>query len=54
MVIYDLEAQTILGKAEWRYAMRDSGGQYVMTTGEPMMLKWHAGNLDSLHLVRFL
>ena len=51
MVIYDLEAQTILRKAEWRYAMRDSGEQCVMISGGPMMLKWHADNLDSLRLV---
>ena len=25
--------------------MRDSGEQCVMTTGGPMMLKWHAGQL---------
>ena len=53
MESYDLEVVPLLNKAEWKCAMRDSGGQCVMTPGEPMMLKWHADNLDSLLTVSF-
>ena len=54
MESYDFKVvQPFLDEAEWRCAMRDSGGQYVMTTGGPMMLKWHADSLDSLQLVCF-
>ena len=28
-----------------------SGAQYVMTTGEPVMLMWHVGNLDMVEQV---
>ena len=31
--------------------MSVSGGLYAMTSGEPTMLKWYAGSLDSLHWV---
>ena len=31
--------------------MTVSGGLCVMISGEPMMLKWHADNLDSLLMV---
>ena len=48
---YDLEVESVLWKAEWRCAMKDSGGQCVMISGGPMMLKWHADNLDSLLMV---
>ena len=51
MVNYDLEVEPPLKKAGWRCAMRDSGGQCVMTSGGPMMLKWHADSLDSLLMV---
>ena len=53
MEICDLEVEPHLKKAEWRCAMTVNGGQCVMTTGGPMMLKWHADNLDSLLMVRF-
>ena len=54
MESYDLEVvEPIINKAEWSCAMRDSGGQCVMTIGGPMMLKWHADNLDSLLMVSF-
>ena len=51
METYDLEVEPLLRKAEWRCAMTVSGGQCVMTPGGPMMLKWHADNLDSLLMV---
>ena len=53
METYDLEVVPLLDKAGWRCAMTVSGGQCVMTPGGPMMLKWHADNLDSLLMVRF-
>ena len=34
--------------------MRDSGGQCVMISGGPMMLKWHADSLDSLLMVIYI
>ena len=48
MEIYGLEVEELLEKAGWRCAMSVSGGQCVITAGEPMMLKWHADSLDSL------
>ena len=51
MESYDLEVEQLLKKAQWKCAMTVSGGQCVMTTGRPMMLKWRADNLDSLHMV---
>ena len=49
---YDLEVvEPLLEEAQWKCAMRDSGGQYVTTPGGPMMPKWHADNLDSLLMV---
>ena len=33
--------------------MRDSGEQYVIISGGPAMLKWHADNLDSLLMVTY-
>ena len=53
MESYDLEVEQLLKKAQWKCAMTVSGGQCVMTTGGPMMLKWHADNLDSLLMVSF-
>ena len=52
MESYDLEVvQPVFDEAEWRCAMRDSGGPYVTISGGPMMLKWHADSLDLLHMV---
>ena len=50
---YDLEVVPLLDKAEWKCAMRDGGEQCVMISGGPMMLKWHADNLDTLLMVSF-
>ena len=33
--------------------MRDSGGQCVIISGGPAMLKWHADSLDSLLMVTY-
>ena len=54
METYDLEVVPLLDKAGWRCAMRDSGGQYVMISGGPMMLKWHADSLDTLLMVIYI
>ena len=51
METYDLEVELLLCKAEWKCAMTISGGQYVIISGGPMTLKWHAGSLDSLPMV---
>ena len=51
MEICDLEVEQHLKKAGWRCATTVSGAQCVMTTGGPMMLKWHADSLDSLLMV---
>ena len=53
MESYDLEVVPLLDKAGWKCAMRDSGGQYVMTPGGSVTLKWHADSLDSLLMVSF-
>ena len=53
MEICDLEVEPHLKKAGWRCAMTVNGGQCVMTTGGPVMLKWYADNLDSLLMVSF-
>ena len=53
MESYDLEVVPLLDEAGWKCAMRDGGEQCVMTPGGPMMLKWHADNLDSLLMVSF-
>jgi len=39
MEIYGLEVEELLEKAGWKCAMSVSGGQCVITAGEPMMLK---------------
>lgn len=54
MEIYDLEVEPHFEKEGWRYAMRESGGQYVTIIGKPKMLKWHADNLDFLLTVSFI
>ena len=36
-------------RGEWRFATRDSGEQYVMILGIPMMLKLCVDNLVSEH-----
>ena len=34
-------------KEEWKYAMEVNGRLYVMITGERVMHKWYALNLDT-------
>ena len=46
--------EPLLEEAQWKCAMRDSGGQYVTTCGGPMMPKWHADSLDSLLMVFYI
>ena len=38
-------------REELRYVLEGFGAQCVMTSGELMMLKWCADNLDMLHMV---
>ena len=35
-------------KDVWKFVSTISGEQYVMTIGEPVMLMWHVGNLDTV------
>ena len=45
------KVESLLCKAEWKCAITINGGQCVMISREPMMLKWHADSLESLPMV---
>ena len=46
MVMFVWWEAPISMRVEWRYASMTSGGQYVMTSGIPLMLLWCASSWD--------
>lgn len=47
----DLVVDNTTLRAELRFVSTNSGAQFVLTFGQPVMEMWSADNLDSLQLV---